>query len=120
MVRTRGVTAKDGTVTQIDTDAVRVIGTHGASCQIPCGGVEAVAPVDALARPLNTRATRHFAAFRAGEDQLLIATADDLILREDVRQPFLSGVTVADRFDDVRVCVRFEDITHVSSGTMAA
>jgi len=118
MVGTRGVTAQEGTVTRIDTDAVRVLGTHGTSCQVPFVGIEEVAPVGELAHPLATLATRHlyeFAEFMVGGNELRIETADELIARAEVRQLSLSGVTLADRFDGVRVCIHFEDITHVSS-----
>ncbi len=123
MVRTRGVTAKEGTVTRIDTDAVWVVGTHGASCQIPFVGIEEVAPVGEVTQPLDTLTARHiyeFAEFMARGKQLRIETADHLITRAEAPQLFLSGVTLADRFDDVRVCVHFKDITHVSSVTMDA
>lgn len=123
MVRTRGVTVKDGTVTQIDTESVRVVGNHGASCQIPFVGIEEAAPIGEVTQPLDVLVARHiyeFAEFMARENHLRIETADNLIIRADVRQLFLAGVTVADRFDDVQVCVHFKDIVHVSSVSLDA
>ena len=49
-----------------------------------------------------------------GGNQLLIETADEHIAGAEVRQITLSGITLADRFDNVWVCIHFEDITHMS------
>ena len=118
MVKTRGVTAKEGTVTQINPDSVHVVGIHGAGHQIPFSGIEEVTPVGEAEMPLGPVATQHiyeFAGFMARGEHLRIETADDIIEKAEVRQIILSGITVADTFDGVGISVPFEDITHILS-----
>jgi len=68
MVKTRGVTAKEGTVTQINPDSVHAVRIHGAGHQIPFGGIEEVTRIGEAEMPLGPLATRHsydFAGFMA-------------------------------------------------------
>src|SRR5665213_1230324 len=84
MVQTRGVTAKEGTVTQINPDSVHLVGIHGAGHQIPFRGIEALTPVGEAEVPLSPMATQHiyeFAGFMARGEHLRIETADDLIVK---------------------------------------
>jgi hypothetical protein len=118
MVQARGVMAKEGLVTAVDPDAVRVDGIQGAGCRLPFGGTGTATLVGEAALPLGTRETQHiyeFAAFMARGKHLRIETADHLIARADVRRITVAGVTVADTFDGVAFFVPFEDITHLLS-----
>ncbi|MDQ6832059.1 MAG: hypothetical protein M3008_01570, partial [Chloroflexota bacterium] len=118
MVKTRGVTAKEGTVTQINPDSVHAVGIHDAGHQIPFGGIEKMTRLGEAEMPLGPLATRHsyeFAGFMARGEQLRIETADDLIAKAAVRQITLAGVWVADTFDGVGVSVPYEDITDILS-----
>jgi hypothetical protein len=121
MVKTRGVTAKEGTVTQLDPESVHVVGIHGADHRIPFSGIEEVLPVGEAEMPLGPMETQHiyeFAGFMARGEHLRIETADDIIEKAAVRRIILSGITVADTFDGVGIAVPFKDITHIrSAGT---
>lgn len=116
MVKTRGVTAKEGTVTQINPDSVYVLGIHGAGHQIPFRGIGVLTPVGDAETPLGPMATQHiyqFAGYMARREHLRLETADDVIEEAEVRQITLTGIAVADAFNGVEVSVPFKDIAHI-------
>ncbi len=121
MVKTRGVTAKEATVTQITPDSVHLVGIHGASHQIPFRGIGELTPVGQAEAPLDPMVSQHiyqFAGYMARGEHLRIETADDVIEEAELRQISLAGIAVADTFDGVGVSVPFTDITHiVASGS---
>jgi len=121
-VETKGVTAKEGMVTQINPESVHVVGRHGAGHRIPFRAITAVAQVGEAEMPLGPIETRHiyeFAGFMARGEYLQIETADDDIARAEVRQIVLSGITIVDTCDGVEISVPFRDITHLQSASTA-
>lgn len=121
-VTTRGTTAKAGTVMQLTTDGVYVVGVHGAGHQIPFQAIETLRLVGAAAAPLGPLATQHiyqFAGHMARATPLGFETADDRIARALVRQIGLEGIVVADTFDDLVVAIPFADLVHITAADAA-
>ncbi len=119
MVRTRGVTVKEATVTQVNPDSVHLVGIHGTDYQIPFRRIGELTPVGDVETPLGPMVSQHiyqFAGYMARGEHLRIEAVDDVIEDAEVRQISLAGIAVADTFDGVGVTVPFKSITHIVAG----